>query len=182
MEKIKRFAAAALALCLLAGALAGCGKKEAASSESSALASEALQTAATPTPSPTPARNAKAAKVTSDVGLNVRAAPSTDSEILTLAAEGDLLPLLVEKASDGWYQVEYQGKTAYISADYATVVEITLEEYNQLKAASTATPEPVSSAPSATPTPVPNDDPANKGVLTPTDSSQPETSAYEDGE
>ena len=59
---------------------------------------------------------------------------STDSEILGLADNGDMLPLLVEEEKDGWYQIEYQGKPAYVSAEYATVQEVTLEEYNQLRA------------------------------------------------
>ena len=44
-----------------------------------------------------------------------------------------MLPLLVEEEKDGWYQIEYQGKPAYVSAEYATVQEVTLEEYNQLR-------------------------------------------------
>ena len=42
------------------------------------------------------------------------------------------LALMLEDEQNGWYQVRYQGKTGYVSADYVEVIEVTLEEYNQL--------------------------------------------------
>ena len=84
-------------------------------------------------PTPVPVQMAKAVKVNATDGLNIRSQASTDSEILGLADNGDMLPLLVEEEKDGWYQIEYQGKPAYVSAEYATVQEVTLEEYNQLR-------------------------------------------------
>lgn len=72
-----------------------------------------------------------------DGGLNIRAEASTDSEILGLAENGQRLALMLEDAQNGWYQVQYEGKTAYVSADYAEVIEVTLDEYNQLRGGST---------------------------------------------
>jgi len=162
---MKRFFSILLALCLLSTALYGCGKKEDKKENSSGPASSAVVSKSPATPEPV--QKAKAVKIKADDGLNIRSEPSTDSEILDLAENGSKLPLLVEKPSDGWYQIEYNGKSAYVSAEYADIVEVTLEEYNQLKkgtlsseassdaskpdddpgrAASSATPEPKTSS------------------------------------
>ncbi len=144
---MKRLCVLALAFCLLAAGLAGCGKKEEEpGSGSSAIVSPAP---ATPAPaSPAPVQKAKAVRIHADGGLNIRAEASTEGEILGLAEDNTLLPLLVETPADGWYQVEYDGKTAYVFAEYAVVEEITLDEYNRLKtgAASSPSPSPSSTA------------------------------------
>lgn len=121
-----------LALCLLSTALYGCGKKENSGGNSSNPISSAAVSQAVATPAPV--QMAKAVKVNADGGLNIRSEPSTDGEILGLADDGSKLPLLVEKATNGWYQIEYHGGSAYVSAEYAEVEEVTLEEYNRLKA------------------------------------------------
>lgn len=118
-------------LCLTACLLAGCGEKGEDQSSSSTVSTTSSVSAAAPTPAPV--QMAKAVKVNATDGLNIRSQASTDSEILGLADNGDMLPLLVEEEKDGWYQIEYQGKPAYVSAEYATVQEVTLEEYNQLR-------------------------------------------------
>lgn len=118
-------------LCLTACLLAGCGENGEDQSSSSTVSATSSVSAAAPTP--VPVQMAKAVKVNATDGLNIRSQASTDSEILGLADNGDMLPLLVEEEKDGWYQVEYQGKPAYVSAEYATVQEVTLEEYNQLR-------------------------------------------------
>ena len=73
----------------------------------------------------------------------------------------------MEDAQNGWYQIQYEGKTAYVSAEYAEVIEVTMDEYNQLRgtfptdSGSSQTEEPSSSSesstsePSSTPTPSP---------------------------
>ncbi len=138
---MKRLCVLALAFCLFAVGLAGCGKEdEEPNSSSSSIAS--------PTPASTASvQKAKAVRIHADGGVNIRAEASTDGEILGLAEDDTLLPLLVETPADGWYQVEYEGKTAYIFAEYAAVEEITLEEYNQLKTGASSSPSP-SAAPS----------------------------------
>lgn len=170
---MKRFFSILLALCLLAGALCGCGKKDDKKADSSSPASSAAASRAAATPEPV--QKAKAVRVHADGGLNIRSEPSTESEILDLAEDGSKLPLLVEKPSDGWYQVEYNGKSAYVSAEYAEVVEVTLDEYNQLKkgglsseassAASTPDDDPGRTASSATPEPKASSSEASSSAL-----------------
>ncbi|MCI9553130.1 MAG: SH3 domain-containing protein [Acutalibacter sp.] len=139
---IRRGLVTLLAGCMLACSLAACGgNEEESSSNSSGLSSSSSFV----TPSPTPAPAAKAVKITGDV-VNVRKSGSTDAEILAEVEEGDKLALLIETPQNGWYQVSYKGSPAYISADYAQVVDVTMEQYNQLKAGAVAqatpTPEP----------------------------------------
>ncbi len=54
-------------------------------------------------------------------GLNVRALPSTDSEVYTTVAAGEELEFVEE--IDGWIKVSLDGEDAYVSAEYATVEE-----------------------------------------------------------
>lgn len=115
---------------LAALTLAGCGNGKDESSDP--------QAGASPTPpvvqaTPQPEQKAKAVKVNAPDGLNIRSKASTDSEILGLAEDGSLLPLLLEEEQDGWYQVEYEGSPAYVSAEFAQVQEITMTEYNALR-------------------------------------------------
>ena len=110
------------------------------------------------TPTPTPeSQTAKALRVTADSGLNIRAEASTDGEILGLAENGQRLALMLEDPQNGWYQVQYNGQTAFVSADYAEVVEVTLEEYNQLRGTSSGTDTTSDASAAATPTPAPDD-------------------------
>ena len=127
---MKKLVCLLLAACVAALALAGCGGDKEEKENSSSLSE--IPAAATPSPTPEP-QKAKALRVTADSGLNVRAEASTDSEILGLADSGSRLALLVEEPKDGWYQIQYKGQTAYVSAEYAEVVEVSLEEYNQLR-------------------------------------------------
>ena len=121
---------------LAALTLAGCGNGKDESSDP--------QSGASPTPpvvqaTPQPEQKAKAVKVNAPDGLNIRSKASTDSEILGLAEDGSLLPLLLEEEQDGWYQVEYEGSPAYVSAEFAQVQEITMTEYNALRKGETST-------------------------------------------
>ena len=126
---MKKIAYLTVFLCLIALLFSGCGGDKGEKDTSSVVSG----TPATVSPSPTPApQKAKALRVTADSGLNVRAEASTDSEILGLTENGDRLALMLEDEQNGWYQVRYQGKTGYVSADYVEVIEVTLEEYNQL--------------------------------------------------
>ena len=54
--------------------------------------------------------------------VNVRSAPSTDSEIIGVAKKGSNLTILPQDIYiEDWYQVEFDGETAYIHADYLDV-------------------------------------------------------------
>lgn len=152
---MKKMVCLAMALCLAALTLAGCGGKDKDDGNSSAASGQTVSAAPTPTAEP---QMAKALRVKAESGLNIRAQASTDSEILDLAENGQRLALMMEDAQNGWYQIIYEGKTAYVSAEYAEVIEVTLEEYNQLRGGSTSEG---SSATEATPTPAPGDNPTS---------------------
>lgn len=140
-----------LVLCLFCAILCGCGNKNSDSLNSSAVSSQPVSQVVV---TPEPAKNAKAVKISADGGLNIRSKPSTDGDIVGIADDGGMLPLLIENPSNGWYEVEYNGASAYISAEYASVIEVTLEDYNKLKAG-----EELTSAETPVSTSV-NDDPA----------------------
>ena len=55
---------------------------------------------------------------------------------------------MLEEEQDGWYQVEYEGSPAYVSAEFAQVQEITMTEYNALRKGETA-PDPAGPPPQA---------------------------------
>ena len=133
---MKKWMCLLLGICTVAAVLAGCGEddeKDKTSSTGSGVGTSSVAPVAV-SPSPTPEQTAKAVKVKADDGLNVRSKASTDCEVYGLAKKGSKLALLVEDPKDGWYQVSYNGKTAFVSADYVEVAEVTLDEYNKLKA------------------------------------------------
>lgn len=152
---MKRWIALVLAASMLAASLCACGKDKDKDKDgpASSLSSTVSQVASSlPTSTPAAVQSAKAAKISADGGLNIRAEASTDAEILGVADDGSLLPLLLETPTDGWYQVEYEGKTGYISAEFATAQDVTLAEYNRLRTGGTSSAESSasSSAPSGT--------------------------------
>ena len=145
---MKRMLCLVSALCLTALVLSGCGDKKGESSSST----PSLAPTVTPVSS-APVQTAKALRIKADSGLNVRASASTDGEVLGVAEDGEMLALLVEDPKDGWYQVQYEGKSAYVSAEFAEVKEVTLEEYNRLKnGGDTASSSPSSSSESSSET------------------------------
>lgn len=157
---VRRGLALLFAGCVLTSALGGCGgddKKKDESSGSSGLSSMAPISAATPTPQPM----AKAIRVEVDDSLNVRQSGSTEANILGSLQNGDELALLSETEQNGWYQVSYNGGVGYVSAQYVKVIDVTAERYEQLKAATSATPTPEATTdPSATIDPNTTPDPA----------------------
>jgi len=63
--------------------------------------------------------------------VNVRSEPSTKSEIIGIADKGTELTILpFDTFIDGWYKVEFQGKTAYISKDFMDIEPVVKD--NQL--------------------------------------------------
>lgn len=150
---MKKWICLVLSLCMIGCLLAACGEDDEEGNSSAAGGAGTSSIApVTVSPSPTPEQTAKAVRVKATDGLNVRSKASTSGQVLGLAKDGSKLALLVEDEQDGWYQVSYGGKPAYVSAEYADVVEVTLDEYNKLKAeagaeASSSSKEDASSSP-----------------------------------
>ena len=66
--------------------------------------------------------------------LNVRTEPDLSASVLDTEPEGDTVKITGEE--NGWYQIDYQGKAAYVSAEYIEAEEpdhtaLTPEEYRQ---------------------------------------------------
>lgn len=59
---------------------------------------------------------------------NVRAAANTDAAVLLTAMKGEQFIVSQQDYSEGWHQVQYKGHAAYISADYLTVSETTIDQ------------------------------------------------------
>lgn len=61
-------------------------------------------------------------------GIRIRMESNTDSKIITLLDKGDTVKVDTSAETvDGWVPVEYNGKSAYISADYVDV-ELAVED------------------------------------------------------
>ena len=54
--------------------------------------------------------------VDADGGLNVRSGPGLDTSIVGSLSDGDRIVIL--GTSDGWHRINYDGETAYVSAEY----------------------------------------------------------------
>lgn len=81
--------------------------------------------------------------------LNVRTAPDLTAGILGTEPQGDEVKITGEE--NGWYQVNYQGQTAYVSAEYISPEEpdqtaLTLDEYQQRQEAEAAAAQAQSAA------------------------------------
>jgi len=69
--------------------------------------------------------------VNCDSDVNVRSGPTTDSKIIGVAKKGAQLTIIPQDTlTEGWYQVEYNGQTAYVYAKYLDI-EATVDD-NQL--------------------------------------------------
>lgn len=142
---IRRGLAVLLAGCMLTASLAACGNKDKGkdgdknSSSSSLTDASGAPSASMPslTASPTPEATAKAVKVKVDDVLNVRKTGDSSGEILGTVTNGTELALLSDTPQSGWYQVSYKGGIGYVSSEYVTVEDVSLEKYNSLKGSST---------------------------------------------
>ena len=59
-------------------------------------------------------------KIKINESVRIRAQASTDSEVVGAAYEGETYDL-IEKQSDGWCKISYNGGTAYIKTEFVTV-------------------------------------------------------------
>ena len=55
--------------------------------------------------------------------VNVRASASSDGELLGHASLGKSFTLKSKSPKDGWYEIEYEGRTGYIAKDYLQVAK-----------------------------------------------------------
>lgn len=60
--------------------------------------------------------------------LNIRSGPGTNYDVKGTVTDGSIVVIL-EKASDSWYSINYQGTTGYVSAEFITNV-LTAENFN----------------------------------------------------
>lgn len=68
---------------------------------------------------------------TKSSNLNVRKYPGTDSAIVgKLAKDAEVE---VEEIVDGWARIQYNDATAYCSAEYLKVKEVTASDWDNLK-------------------------------------------------
>ena len=68
---------------------------------------------------------------TNSSNLNVRKFPGTDSAIVGKFAKGTEIE--VENIDNGWARVNYNGETAYVSAEYIKIKEVTDADIDALK-------------------------------------------------
>ena len=55
--------------------------------------------------------------VTANTTVNIRSSASQTSSKVGVVYEGEKLDLL-EKGSDGWYKIRYDGKVAYVKSEF----------------------------------------------------------------
>lgn len=65
-------------------------------------------------------RQAVAVGATTGSALRLRETPSTSAAVVTTLDKGVAVAILADKA-DGWFNISYNGKTGYVSADYLVV-------------------------------------------------------------
>lgn len=65
-------------------------------------------------------RQAVAIGATTGSALRLRETPSTSAAVVTTLDKGVAVAILADKA-DGWFNISYNGKTGYVSADYLVV-------------------------------------------------------------
>lgn len=144
-------AALTAAFVLCASACGGGGKDKASPSPSPSQVP-------TPTPPAAAAEMVKIVTVSSiDGPLNIRSEANTDSEVLGQAFTGNKFELLTGNYTSEWHEISYQGKKAYVYAEFVTVSEVDKSTLNTASADPSASADPNASAsPEATATPDPN--------------------------
>ncbi len=153
--------------------LSACGEDN----KTSSLSSTPTSGVATipPTPTPTPQMVKVAVIKGAEGGLNVREAANTDSDVIDVAENGDKFLLLVAEAKDGWYNIQFGARNAFISAEYVEVQEISKAEADSL----TSKPDSSETENSPTPSPSSGSEPASSNSDV---SSKPYNPGDEDGE
>ena len=121
-------------------------------SESGASSMPDITAQTTPKPTEAP-KNADVVIVNTD-GVNIRASADTEAEVYTQAYTDEAFLLVKKDVKDGWHQIKYDGKDAFISSEFTKIETMTAEE----AAAKTGTGDaPADPAAEDTPTPTPDD-------------------------
>lgn len=81
------------------------------STEISGAPTEDTGTETEPEPEPKPVMR-------TTTGVNLRAEPNTECEVLTVLTEGTQLELIGQEQDGSWAIVDYQGQVGYVSMDY----------------------------------------------------------------
>lgn len=64
--------------------------------------------------------------------VNVRSEASTDAESLAVVNSNDCFVLIKENVKEGWHEIQYKEKSAYVSSDYSKVKTVTEEAANSM--------------------------------------------------
>ena len=78
-----------------------------------------MQPQATPAPTAAPQANAYRVLVSSDNGLNLRAAPNTSSDVVYVLPYGMVLTVLGE-TENGFLHVQWASYTGYVSKEFVS--------------------------------------------------------------
>lgn len=70
--------------------------------------------------------------ITSDSSLNVRSGPGREYDVVTKVGH-DAVLLITGETDNGWYQVEIDGKTGYVSGEYVNAAELQTQETEELE-------------------------------------------------
>lgn len=164
---IKKLACVLLALGVSA-AVFGCSSGEGKKTPSSGLD---ITITTTPSPSPEPQDEAKVqlVKITKN-DVNIREEANTDCQVFTQGSNGDYFLLKEKDSPKDWNKIEYDGKDAYVSAQYCEIEEYAKTEADSLLSGGAPKDENSSSEDSA------SSDDTSSSDSSQEDSSQDETS------
>lgn len=127
---------------------------------------EATDTAPPPTEAPATATT-ESATVTANVDANVRNGPGTNYPVVGGLAEGERAPVIGRNADSSWWQINYEGRTAWIANSVVT-------------ASQQAFSAPVASAPPPPATNTPAPPTATPTSAAPTSTTAPTTGLWAD--
>lgn len=73
------------------------------------------------------AKAVRAIKISED-GVNIRAEDNTDCEVYGWGYSGELYRLLKDDSQNGWYKIDYYDEPAFVSSDFAEIVEVDADD------------------------------------------------------
>ncbi|WP_099204261.1 SH3 domain-containing protein [Scatolibacter rhodanostii] len=87
-----------------------------------------------------------------DVGLNLRKEASADAEVLAVAPDDTYFILASDEKVEDWYKVKYKDTSAFVSAEFLEIKEVTAAEAAVLISGKEKAPETISESPTQEPT------------------------------